>query len=194
MGARLTSAIGHLVLASRDRCDAVSPSSSSPTPSSSAPSARSRAKRQLTVPVPRTLTALAEIATAIATGDSVGAVVPGVLSAVATQLDGTQATLWLRGLDGLRRAWSVAQDPTTGEAVADQLERGGEHAGDGFVAARLIAGRQELGALTVRPGRELSGEDAIFVSAIADLLAPALRDAEYAHRLESEVAARTREI
>ncbi len=153
-----------------------------------------RGKRRPSIPVPRALTALAEIATAIATGDSVGAVVPGVLSAVATQLDGTQATLWLRGLDGLRRAWSVAQDHTTAEAVAEQLAHGSERPGDGFVAVRLLAGRQELGALTVRPGRELSGEDAIFVSAVADLLAPALRDAEYAHRLESEVAARTREI
>jgi two-component system NtrC family sensor kinase len=32
------------------------------------------------------------------------------------------------------------------------------------------------------------------LSAVADVLAPALRDAEYAHRLESEVATRTREI
>src|SRR5215475_2083933 len=153
MGVRLTSAIGHLVLASRDRCDAVSASSSSQTPSSSPPSARSRAKRRLSVPVPRTLTALAEIATAIATGESVGAVVPGVLSSVATQLDGTQATLWLRGVDGLRRAWSVAQDSTVAEAVDEQLARAGEEATEGFVATRLLAGRQELGALSVRPGR-----------------------------------------
>jgi len=146
------------------------------------------------MPVPRTLTALAEFASAIATGESVGAVVPGVLSSVATQLDGTQATLWLRGVDGLRRAWSVAQDSTVAEAVDEQLARAGEEATEGFVATRLLAGRQELGALSVRPGRELSGEDAMFLSAVADLLAPALRDAEYAHRLESEVAARTREI
>jgi two-component system NtrC family sensor kinase len=65
---------------------------------------------------------------------------------------------------------------------------------DGFVVAHLLAGRQELGALSARPGRELFGEDRLFLSAVADLLAPALRDAEYAHRLESEVAARTREI
>src|SRR5262252_1702455 len=133
-------------------------------------SATPSSSRRLSKPVPRTLSALAEIAAAIATGETVGAVVPGVLSSVATQLDGTQATLWLRGLDGLRRAWSVAQDPTTAEAVADQLARGDDHAADGFVATRLLAGRQELGALTVRPGRELSGEDAIFISAIADLL------------------------
>ena len=118
-----------------------------------------------------------------------------MLSAVATQLDGTQATLWLRGLDGLRRAWAVAQDhdDRRGSRRTARARRASNR-GDGFVAARLLAGRQELGALSVRPGRELSGEDAIFISAVADLLAPALRDAEYAHRLESEVAARTREI
>ena len=157
-------------------------------------SATPSSRRRLSRPVPRTLTALAEIAAAIATGESVGEVVPGVLAAVATELDGTQATLWLRGLDGLRRAWSVAQDATTAEAVVEQLARVGEVEGDDFVAVRLVAGRHELGALSVRPGRGLVGEDTIFISAVADLLAPALRDAEYAHRLESEVAARTREI
>jgi two-component system NtrC family sensor kinase len=171
-------------------------SSSSPTPTSSAPGARTatRGKRRLSIPVPRTLTALAEIAAAIATGETVGDVVPGVLSSVAVQLDGTQATLWLRGLDGLRRAWSAGQDTTSPEAVTEQIARGSHETDDGFVAARLLAGRQELGALSVRPGRALSGEDTLFISAVADLLAPALRDAEYAHRLESEVAARTREI
>jgi len=82
-------------------------------------SATPSSSRRLSKPVPRTLSALAEIAAAIATGETVGAVVPGVLSSVATQLDGTQATLWLRGLDGLRRAWSVAQDATTAEAVVE---------------------------------------------------------------------------
>jgi two-component system NtrC family sensor kinase len=48
--------------------------------------------------------------------------------------------------------------------------------------------------LSARPGRQLSAEDRLFLSAVADLLAPALRDAEHAHRLEAEVAARTREI
>ncbi len=145
-------------------------------------------------PIPRTLTAIAEIAAALATGDSVGAVMPGVLAAVASELDGAQATLWLRGLDGLRRAWAVAADATLAADVERQLRTGDGTEVDGFVVARLLAGRQELGALSARPGRELFGEDQLFLSAVADLLAPALRDAEYAHRLESEVAARTREI
>ena len=119
---------------------------------------------------------------------------PGILAAVATELDGAQATLWLRGLDGLRRAWSVASDATLAASVTERLAGNGAAADDKFVAARLVAGRQELGALSARHGRELAPEDHVFISAVADLLAPALRDAEHAHRLEAEVAARTREI
>lgn len=119
---------------------------------------------------------------------------PGILAGVASELDGAQATLWLRGIDGLRRAWSVASDDTAASAVEEQLQTGDGSAALGFVAARLFAGRQELGAISARPGRELSPEDRLFVSTVADLLAPALGAAEYAHRLESEVAARTREI
>jgi two-component system, NtrC family, sensor kinase len=144
--------------------------------------------------IPRTLTAIAEIAAALATGESVGAVMPGILAAVASELGGVQATLWLRGLDGLRRAWSVAGDATPMTSVEDRLRQDGGIVVDDFVVARLVAGRQELGALSARPGRQLAQEDQLFVSTVADMLAPALRDAEHAHRLEGEVAARTREI
>ncbi len=119
---------------------------------------------------------------------------PGILAAVASELDGAQATLWLRGLDGLRRAWSVANDDTPAAAVDAELRADDDHFGQEFVAARLVAGRQEIGAISARPGRQLSKADQIFVSTVADLLAPALGAAEYAHRLESEVASRTREI
>jgi len=119
---------------------------------------------------------------------------PGVLAAVASELDGAHASLWLRGLDGLRRAWAVANDDTPASAVEELLRLDDGLARDGVVAAPLLAGRQELGALSARPGRTLSVEDQVFLSTVADLLAPALRGAEYAHRLESEVAARTREI
>ncbi|HEY4131056.1 MAG TPA: ATP-binding protein [Gemmatimonadaceae bacterium] len=137
---------------------------------------------------------MAEIATALASGDSVGTVIPGILAAVASELDGAQATLWLRGLDGLRRAWSVAGDDTPAAAVDTELRADDDHFGQAFVAARLVAGRQEIGAISARPGRQLSKADQIFVSTVADLIAPAIGAAEYAHRLESEVAARTREI
>ena len=151
-------------------------------------------RHRVSKPIPRTLTAIAEIAAALATGDSVGAVMPGILAAVASELDGAKASLWLRGLDGLRRAWSVASDETTSARVEEHLRIGEGTQRDGVVVARLLAGRQELGAVSARPGRTLSGEDQLFLSAVADMLAPALRDAEYAHRLESEVSSRTREI
>src|SRR4029079_4627027 len=44
------------------------------------------------------------------------------------------------------------------------------------------------------PRRKPSGSDRFFLATVADLLAPRLRDAEHAHHLQSEVAARTREI
>ena len=119
---------------------------------------------------------------------------PGILTAVASELDGGQATLWLHSLDGLRRAWSVAGDSTSARSVEQRLEEGDEASGEDVVVARLFAGRQALGALSARPGRALGLEDRVFLSAVADVLAPALRDAEHAHRLEAEVAARTREI
>jgi len=130
----------------------------------------------------------------LATGDSVGSVMPDILTAVASELDGAQATLWLRGLDGLRRAWSVAGDSTSASAVQERLAEGDDAANDDFVAAPLLAGRQDLGALSARQGRELGARDRLFMTAVADLLAPALRHAEHAQRLETEVAARTREI
>jgi thiamine phosphate synthase YjbQ (UPF0047 family) len=108
---------------------------------------------------------------------------PGILAAVAGELNGTQATLWLRGLEGLRRSWEIAGDTTSAAEVETRLGPLGNAATPGFVVARLVAGRQELGALSIKAGRELSPEDDLFVSAVADLLAPTLRDAEYAHHL-----------
>jgi two-component system NtrC family sensor kinase len=143
--------------------------------------------------IPRTLTALADIAAALA-GDPVGDIVPAVLAAVASELDGTDGSLWLRDADGLRRAWATGADATSPVAVERALRTQPPAPADGCVAARLQAGRQDLGALSARPGRTLLAEDQLFLSAVADLLAPALRDAENALRLESEVAARTREI
>jgi two-component system, NtrC family, sensor kinase len=143
--------------------------------------------------IPRTLTALADIAAALA-GDPVGDIVPAVLAAVACELDGTDGSLWLRDADSLRRAWATGADATSAVAVERALRTQPPAPADGCVAARLQAGRQDLGALSARPGRTLLAEDQLFLSAVADLLAPALRDAENALRLESEVAARTREI
>jgi two-component system NtrC family sensor kinase len=119
---------------------------------------------------------------------------PGILATVASAFDGTQATCWLRGVEGLRRAWSVANDETTAAAVDGYLHSDDGVAADDFEAVLLCAAHQELGALSVRPGRALGPQDQLFLSTVADVLAPALDAAENAHRLESEVAARTRQF
>src|SRR5881398_3572119 len=56
-----------------------------------------------------------------------------------------------------------------------------------------------LGALAqiaraLAPPRALAPEDHAFLSSVADILAPVLRQAAYAQRLESEVIERTRQI
>lgn len=120
---------------------------------------------------------------------------PGILATIATELDGTQATCWLRGIDGLRRAWSVGNDETPADAVFAELHSDEDDAvQEVLVAVPLCAAHQELGALSVRPGRTVTSQDQLFLSTVADVLAPALDAAENAHRLESEVAARTRQF
>jgi PAS domain S-box-containing protein len=145
-------------------------------------------------PIPRSLLALAEIGSALARSHSVGTVMPGILAAVASELDGAQATCWLRGIDGLRRAWSVGNDETVAAEVDSFLHPTVEREPEGFAAVLLCAANQELGALSVRPGRVLGPQDQLFLSTVADVIAPALDAAENAHRLESEVAARTRQF
>jgi two-component system, NtrC family, sensor kinase len=146
------------------------------------------------------LAVFAGIAGTLASGDSLAAVIPGVLTAVAAELHGRACTLWLRDEGGgaLRPGWSVAKDPTDGDSVAAQLRAGdmaGDMAGDGaLVVAGLRAGARQVGALSIRPGRPLSSDDHLFLTTVADVLAPALRDAESAARLQGEVVARTREI
>ena len=119
---------------------------------------------------------------------------PGILATIASEFDGTQATCWLRGIDGLRRAWSVANDDTSADAVDEYLHSHDDIETEDFHAVLLCAAHQELGALSVRPGRPLTAQDQLFLSTVADVLAPTLDAAENAHRLESEVAARTRQF
>jgi two-component system NtrC family sensor kinase len=138
--------------------------------------------------------AIADVAATLAHADTLGDMMPGMLTTVAAELDGSQGSIWLRGVDGLRRAWSVGDDTTSSADVDHHLSAQNIVFGPGVVIARLQAGRRDLGALSVRTGRDLTDRDRMFISTVADLLAPALRAAKYAHQLESEVETRTREI
>src|SRR5207237_9809226 len=51
-----------------------------------------------------------------------------------------------------------------------------------------------LGALVLSPPPTLSPDEHSFLSTVADILAPVLRQAAHAQRLESEVIERTRQI
>ncbi|MEO7713270.1 MAG: PAS domain-containing protein, partial [Gemmatimonadaceae bacterium] len=59
---------------------------------------------------------------------------------------------------------------------------------------RLDAAHHPLGALVLTPTTALSPGERTFLATVADILAPVLRQAAYAHRLESEVIERTRQI
>ena len=122
---------------------------------------------------------------------------PGILADVASEFDGTQATLLAARASTACGAPGRSPTTTTPADAVDELSALGtsDIESDGFVAALLCAGasgaRRALGA--ARAG-SCSREDQLFLSTVADVLAPALDAAENAHRLESEVAARTREI
>ncbi|HET7189225.1 MAG TPA: ATP-binding protein, partial [Gemmatimonadaceae bacterium] len=63
-----------------------------------------------------------------------------------------------------------------------------------IVVVRLDAAHHPLGALVLTPTTKLSPAERTFLATVADILAPVLRQAAYAQRLESEVIERTRQI
>lgn len=147
------------------------------------------------------LAAVAHIAAALASGDAPAEVYPRVLDRVRETVDATAASLWLGDGEELE---CVAQrgDPATADAVRRLLAesaaapRGGDvvETEARAVLVRLHAGHRALGAMVLAPSRALVEVDRAFLVTIADILAPVLRQAAYAQRLESEVIERTRQI
>ena len=93
----------------------------------------------------------------------------------------------------VRRAWGAGNDELDPEQVAAFISDG-DDASRGFLGVRLLTGRRVLGALVVRRLGSLSADERLVLFTVADMLAPPLRAAEYARRLESEVVERTMEI
>ncbi|HEY2851909.1 MAG TPA: ATP-binding protein [Gemmatimonadaceae bacterium] len=93
----------------------------------------------------------------------------------------------------LRRAWGAGNDELDPDQLADFLADG-DDASRGFIGVRLLTGHRVLGALVVRGRAPLSADERLVLFTVADMLAPPLRAAEYARRLESEVVERTMEI
>jgi two-component system, NtrC family, sensor kinase len=139
------------------------------------------------------LSALAQIAASLATGAEPTEVLGGVLSRTAAAVGATGISLWLTESGGLRcHARAGVAPPAVGEVRA-RLSRAGRP-DDAMLLVRLDAARKSLGALVLAPPPALSPEQHAFLSTVADILAPVLRQAAYAQRLESEVIERTRQI
>ena len=117
----------------------------------------------------------------------------GVLSRTATAVGADGISLWLTESGGLRCHARVGAAAPSAREVHARLARRAR-ADDTMLLVRLEAARQPLGALVVAPAPALSMEQHGFLATVADILAPVLRQAAYAQRLESEVIERTRQI
>ena len=93
----------------------------------------------------------------------------------------------------LRCKSRVGAPPPTASVVRARVAQRSRDAGD-IIVVRLDAAHHPLGALVLTPTTTLSPAERTFLATVADILAPVLRQAAYAHRLESEVIERTRQI
>ena len=139
------------------------------------------------------LHAVAQIAAALATRDAPSDVLPGVLERVIDTVGATSASLWL-GSEATLRCEARAGLPAPSIAAVRAQLAAPSAAGGELMLVRLDAGHHALGALALTPGAALSPDQRTFLATVADILAPVLRQAAYAQRLESEVAERTAQI
>ena len=196
--------VGHLVRsdissyigASSSPSDSLAPSRSTRdapgelTPSSPDPVGAATSERHSDAAL---LSALAQIAAALATGDAPTEVLGGVLARVADTVLASSVSLWLMDERELRCKSRVGAPPPTGAVVRARLAQQTLDASD-MVVVRLDAAHHPLGALVLTPTTILAPAERSFLATVADILAPVLRQAAYAQRLESEVIERTRQI
>jgi len=139
------------------------------------------------------LSALAQIAAALATGDVPSEVLGGVLDRIASTLRASGVSLWLDENHRLECRARVGQAPPPVATIRAHLANPGRGQ-DGVLIVRLDAAHHPLGALVLSPAPALTPDEHSFLSTVADILAPVLRQAAHAQRLESEVLERTRQI
>jgi two-component system NtrC family sensor kinase len=139
------------------------------------------------------LALIADVAARLASAPVPGDVLPGVVEAVRVAFAADECVIWLRTPAELLRAWSAGADLTRRSELTSVLE-GDRTAPVDLTLARLIAGEQQVGALTVRMTRPPTAEEQLVIATLANVLAPILSNFEYSHQLEEEVEAGTREI
>jgi PAS domain S-box-containing protein len=140
------------------------------------------------------LHAVAQIAAALAARETPTDVLAGVLERVGDTVGATSVSLWLGGEGDLRCEARVGAPPPSALLLRAQLNSTAIGHGAGFVVVRLDAAHHALGALVLIPSGALRPDQRTFLATVADILAPVLRQAAYAQRLESEVIERTRQI
>jgi two-component system, NtrC family, sensor kinase len=119
-------------------------------------------------------------------------VLGGVLTRLSDAVHLSSASLWLTDDLELRCKARVGAPPPTATAVRAHVV--GTLRDPAIVVVRLNAAHHPLGALVLAPTRTLTPDERTFLATVADILAPVLRQAAYAQRLESEVMERTRQI
>jgi two-component system NtrC family sensor kinase len=116
-----------------------------------------------------------------------------VPSRIAEAVAAGGVSLWLSEGAELRCVARDGEAPPSASAVRARLS-GADRGDDRMLVVRLDAAHRPLGAIVLAPSPRLTPEQRAFLSTVADILAPVLRQAAYAQRLESEVIERTRQI
>jgi PAS domain S-box-containing protein len=142
------------------------------------------------------LEAVVGVAARLAEGRPLDEAVPGVLAILGGALGAAEAAVWLQRPDGLTRSWGVGEPGiSAAEVVAGLAETREGKPDDGeLLVAPLDHGVRRVGALALRGARPLDGDGRLLLSAVADLLTPAVTHADYLRQLEREVQLRTREM
>lgn len=138
------------------------------------------------------LEALTGIIAGLAADQPLDASVASALDGLRAAMGADEAAIWLSSTSGLVRGWSSGAEFLTADDVASVGDGTG---GDPCVAAASVASAdRHPGVLAVRTRRPIEADERLLVTAVANLLAPALAHAEKSRRLEVEVEVRTAEI
>ena len=152
------------------------------------------------------LQVLADILGRLAAAPAFGEELPAILETLRVAVGASECGLWMNGPHGLvrggvaRATGSVVGSTTrsvTPRARLATTEIAAVVAGGGppqRLAVRMLCGDRDVGVLAILPERELTPDEHTLVGGVANLLGPALVQAEYSHRLEVEVALRTRQM
>lgn len=144
-------------------------------------------------PVSPALALISDVAAHLAASGGLDDILHKVLELLRRGITATDCALWAYAPAGLTRVWGVGDAATTDTEITALLE-GGELSNGRLVLARLIAGERHLGVLAAQVGRSLDSEERIVLATVADLVAPALSNAEHAQQMAIEVRLRTQQI